>query len=157
MWETWVRSLGQEDPLGRKWQPTPVFLPRKFDGQRSLVGYSPWDRKESDTTERLHFSFFLEDRAEFYFSPLDSPRGQEGGSILGAGGVWGGVGSGGPPMLKAVTWKRAGPLLLKFKKVGPRWYPRERFLSSQFSASSIIPCPALGVDILLLWLSLWGG
>ena len=39
----------------RKWQPTPVFLPGKSDGQRSLVGYSPWGRKESDTTEGLHF------------------------------------------------------------------------------------------------------
>ena len=39
----------------RTWQPTPVFLPRKSHGRRSLVGYSPWDRKESDTTERLPF------------------------------------------------------------------------------------------------------
>ena len=37
-----------------KWQPTPVLLPRKFQGQRSLGGYSPWNRKESDTTEQLH-------------------------------------------------------------------------------------------------------
>ena len=36
----------------RTWQPTPVFLPGKFHGWRSLVGYSPWGRKES---ERLHF------------------------------------------------------------------------------------------------------
>ena len=35
----------------RKWQPTPVFLPGKSHGRRSLVGYSPWGRKESDTTE----------------------------------------------------------------------------------------------------------
>ena len=35
----------------RKWQPTPVFLPRKFHGQRSLVGYTPWSRKELDATE----------------------------------------------------------------------------------------------------------
>ena len=35
----------------RKWQPTPVFLPGKFHGRRSLVGYSPWGRKESKTTE----------------------------------------------------------------------------------------------------------
>ena len=34
-----------------KWQPTPVLLPGKSHGQRSLVGYSPWGRKESDTTE----------------------------------------------------------------------------------------------------------
>ena len=38
----------------RKWQPTPVFLPRKFHKQRSLVGYNPWSRKESDTTEHTH-------------------------------------------------------------------------------------------------------
>ena len=37
----------------RKWQPTPVLLPGKSRGWRSLVGYSPWGRKESDTTERL--------------------------------------------------------------------------------------------------------
>ena len=40
----------------RKWQPTPVFLPRKPHGQRSLVGYSPWGHKESDMTERLNSS-----------------------------------------------------------------------------------------------------
>jgi len=39
----------------RKWQPTPVFLPGKFHGWRSLVGYSPWGCKELDTTERLHW------------------------------------------------------------------------------------------------------
>ena len=39
----------------RKWQPTPVFLPRKSRWWRSLVGYSPWGRKGSDTTEQLHF------------------------------------------------------------------------------------------------------
>ena len=42
MWETWVRSLGREDPLEKKWQPTPVHLPGKFHGWRSLVGYDPW-------------------------------------------------------------------------------------------------------------------
>ena len=47
----WVRKI----PWKRKWQPTPVLLPGKSHGQRSLVDYSPWDRKESDTTERLHF------------------------------------------------------------------------------------------------------
>ena len=37
-WETQVRSLGQKDPLEREWQPTPVFLPGKSHGQRSLAG-----------------------------------------------------------------------------------------------------------------------
>ena len=42
-------------PGRRKWQPTPVLLPGKCHGLRSLVGYSPWGPKESATTERLHF------------------------------------------------------------------------------------------------------
>ena len=50
MRETWVRSLGGEGPLERKWQPTPLLLPGKSHG-RSLVGYSPWGRKELDKTE----------------------------------------------------------------------------------------------------------
>ena len=41
----------------RQWQPTPVLLPGKSHGWRSLMGCSPWSRKESDTTERLHFHF----------------------------------------------------------------------------------------------------
>ena len=45
----WVRKIHWR----RKWQPTWVFLPGKFHGQRSLVGYSPWDCKELDTTEHL--------------------------------------------------------------------------------------------------------
>ena len=48
--ETQVPSLGQEDPLEKEMQPTPVSLPGKFHGQRSLVGYSPWGHKESDMT-----------------------------------------------------------------------------------------------------------
>ena len=56
MRETQVRSLGQEDPQRRKWQSTPVFLPGESHGRRSLVGYSPRGRKESDTTEWLHLT-----------------------------------------------------------------------------------------------------
>ena len=50
----WVGKI----PWRREWQPTPVFLPGEFHGQRSLVGYSPWDHKESDTAERLILSLF---------------------------------------------------------------------------------------------------
>ena len=49
----WVGKI----PWRRQWQHTPVFLPGKFHGLRSLVGYSPWRCKESDTTEQLHFDF----------------------------------------------------------------------------------------------------
>ena len=55
MRKTQVRSLGRADPLEKKWQPTPVFLPGKFHGLRILVGYSQWGFKESETTEKLHF------------------------------------------------------------------------------------------------------
>ena len=44
-------------PWRRKWQSTPVLLPGKFHGLKSLVGDSPWGSKESDTTERLDFNF----------------------------------------------------------------------------------------------------
>ena len=43
----------------RQWQPTVVFLPEKFHGWRSLVGYSPWDHKELARTEQHHFHFSL--------------------------------------------------------------------------------------------------
>ena len=46
--------LGWEDPQSRQWKPTPVFLPGKSHGQKSLVGYSPWGCKELDTTEHTH-------------------------------------------------------------------------------------------------------
>ena len=45
--DPWIGKI----PWSRKWQPAPGFLPGKFHGQRSLVGYSPWDRRESDVIE----------------------------------------------------------------------------------------------------------
>ena len=53
--EPWVRKI----PWRREWQPTPVLLPGKSHGWRSLVGYSPWGCKESDMTERLHFHLYI--------------------------------------------------------------------------------------------------
>ena len=55
--ETWVKSLGREDPLEKEMATHPVFLPGESHGGRSLVGYSPWGCKESDMTERLHFHY----------------------------------------------------------------------------------------------------
>ena len=46
----WIPGLGRS-PSRRAWQPTLGFLPGEFQGQRSLVGYSPWRRRESDMTE----------------------------------------------------------------------------------------------------------
>ena len=50
-------TLAWKIPWKRKWQPTPVLLPGKSHGQRSLVGYSPWGHKELDKTDWLHFKF----------------------------------------------------------------------------------------------------
>ena len=69
MQETQIRSLGQEDPpWRRKWQPTPVLLPGKSHGQRSLVGYSRGGHKESDTTEQLHVHVNFSSYHDFAFS-----------------------------------------------------------------------------------------
>ena len=54
----------------RQWQPTPVLLPGKSHGWRSLVGCSPWGPYESDTTERLHFHFALSRIGEGNGNPL---------------------------------------------------------------------------------------
>ena len=53
--DPWVGKI----PWRREWQPTSVFLSGKFHGRRSLAGYSPQGRKESDTTERLSFPFLI--------------------------------------------------------------------------------------------------
>ena len=63
----------------RQWPPTPVLLPGKSHGRRSLVGCSPWSRKESETTERLHFHFSLSCIGEENGNPvqgscLENPR-----------------------------------------------------------------------------------
>ena len=54
----------------RQWHPTPVLSPEKSHGWRSLVGCSPWDREESDMTERLHFHFSLSCIGEGHGNPL---------------------------------------------------------------------------------------
>ena len=59
-----------KQPRRRQWQPTPVLLPGKSHGQRSLVGCSPWGRKVSDMTERLHFHFSLSCIGEGNGNPL---------------------------------------------------------------------------------------
>ena len=63
----------------RQWHPTPVLLPGKSHGWRSLVDCCPWGREESDTTERLHFDFSLSCIGEGNGNPLQcfclaSPR-----------------------------------------------------------------------------------
>ena len=70
----------------KQWQPTPVPLPGKSHGRRSLVGCSPWGRYESDTTEWLHFHFSLSCIREGNGNPLqcsclENPRDGEPGRL----------------------------------------------------------------------------
>ena len=51
LWEIWVRSLGQEDPLEKRMATHSSILAGELHGQRSLADYSPWGSKESDMTE----------------------------------------------------------------------------------------------------------
>ena len=53
-----------------QWQPTSVLFPEKSHGQRSLVGFNPWGREESDMTEWLHFYFSLSCIGEGNGNPL---------------------------------------------------------------------------------------
>ena len=79
----------------RQWQPTPVLLPGKSHGQRSLVGCSPWGREESDKTERLPFTF--------HFLALEKEMATH-SSIL----AWRIPGTGEPGGLLSVGWHRVG-------------------------------------------------
>ena len=63
-------TSGNNNFRRRQWQATPVLLPRKSHGRRSLVGYSPWGREESDLTEQLHFHFSLSHTGEGNGNPL---------------------------------------------------------------------------------------
>ena len=75
----------------RQWHPTPVHLPGKSHGWRSLVGCSPWGRKESDMTERLHFHFslFMHWRRKWQPTPVFLPGESQGrGSLVGCR-LWG--------------------------------------------------------------------
>ena len=54
-----ISAFSMESVGRRQWHPTPVLLPGKSNGQRSLVGCSPRGREESDTAEQLHFHFLM--------------------------------------------------------------------------------------------------
>ena len=88
----------------RQWQPTPVLLPGKSHGRRSLVGCSPWGLEELDTTERLHFQFSLSCIGEGNGNPLqcsclENPR---------DGGAWWAAVSGVAQSQTQLKWLSSG-------------------------------------------------
>ena len=78
----------------RQWHPTPILLPGKSHGRRSLVGHSPWSRKESDTTEHLPFthcthSILYHWRRKWQPPPVFLPGESHGWRSLASRGPWG--------------------------------------------------------------------
>ena len=63
-------KLPRHGPWRRQWHPTPVVLPGKSHGRRSLISCSPWGRQELDMTELLHFHFSLSCTGEGNGNPL---------------------------------------------------------------------------------------
>ena len=99
IWETWVPSLGWEDPWRKAWQPTPVFLPGESHGQRSLAGYSPWGLKDmTEVTKNTHVLIpdihcaiftFMHWRRKWQPTPVFLPGESQGqGSLVGCR-LWG--------------------------------------------------------------------
>ena len=117
-------------PWRRKWQPTPVLLPEKFHGRRSLVGYSPWGHKESDTTEWLHFHVSLS---------------------------WIGEGNGNPLQCSCLENPRDGGAWWAAVYGVPQSRTRLTRLSSSSSSSSVHKAEIIGSGIVCLesWIS-WG-
>ena len=94
MQETWVQSLGREDPLEKEMAPHSRTLAWKIPWRRCLVGYSPWGHKESDTntTELLHFHFLSKGGPKYILGFPDSSVGKESACTAGDPGLipgWG--------------------------------------------------------------------
>ena len=116
----------------KQWHPTPVLLPGKSHGQRSLVGFSPWGRKEWDTTERLHFHFPVSCIGEGNGNPLqcsclENPR--DGGAwqaaVYGVAQSW--------TLLKRLSSSSSSHQKDKFESVLVRWMNLEPVIQSEAS------------------------
>ena len=104
----------------RQWHPTPVLLLGNSHGWRSLVGCSPWGRKESNTTERLHFHFSLSCIGEGNGNPLQCScleNTRDGGAwwtaVYGVAQSW--------TRLKQLSSSSRKPLWVKLKDLSRVW------------------------------------
>ena len=82
MQETQVQSLGQQDSLEKEWLSTPVFLPGKSHGQRSLVGCSPRGHKELDMIERLTHTIRSLSFVDMRLGPNSSNQERKNGTLI---------------------------------------------------------------------------
>ena len=110
----WVGKI----PWRRKWQPIPVLLPRKFHGWRSLVGYSPWGHKESDTPERRHFT-------SLYPGPKATGQLNRGGS----------------PQVRTPQRRRLPPLKMHMRSSSSSHLPREAVSKAPIKSGSLTAWP----------------
>ena len=115
LWKYWFFRLSQDLLWRRQWQPTPVLLPGKSHGPRSLVGYSPRGRKELDTTEQLTFTF--------HFPALEKEMATH-SSVL----AWRISGTAEPGWLASMGWHRVGHdwsnlAAARPFESRPAWYP----------------------------------
>ena len=125
--QVWKRSVFIPIPKKglkrrRQWQPTPVLLPGKSHGCRSLVGCSPWGREELDMTERLPFHFSLSCTGEGNGNPLqcsclENPR---------DGGAWWTAVYG-----VAQSWTRLSDFTFTFMHWRRKWQPTPVFLPGE--------------------------
>ena len=112
------QSLPKLISIGRRqWHPTPVLLPGKSHGLRSLVGCSPWDREESDTTEWFHFHLSLSCTGEGNGNPLqcsclENPR---------DGGAWWAAVSGVAQSRTRLKWLSSSKLYWYHKLERDEW------------------------------------
>ena len=81
------KKMGKELNWRREWQPTPVFSPGEFHGQGSLTGCSPWDCKESDTTQQLIHTYIQD--LNIYFSKKDTQTANKHEKMLNITNCWG--------------------------------------------------------------------
>ena len=116
------------------WQPTPVLLPGKSHGWRSLVGCSPWGCEESDTTKRLHFHFSLSCIGEGNGNPLqcsclENPR---------DGGAWWAAVYGVTQSRTRLKWRSSSssfPIVLKICKASVQSLSHVRLFATPWIAA----------------------
>ena len=146
----------------RQWQPTPVFLPGKSNGQRSLVGCSPWGCEESDTTEWLHFHFSLSCIGEGNGNPLqcsclENPR---------DGGAWWAAVYGVAQSWTRLKWLSSSRLIIAFlpksKRLLISWFqspsavilePKKIKSATVSTVSPSICCEVMELDTMIFFFS----
>ena len=120
-----------------QWHPTPVLLPGKSHGWRSLVGYSPWGHEESDMTERLQFHFSLSCIGEGNGNPLQCSCLENPGN----GGAWWAA-------VYGVSESRTQPKRLSSSSRWPKYWSFNFIISPSNEYSGLISLMIVWFDLL---------